>query len=294
MSIQNVELVLDAKATLAEGPSWYAKEEKLYWVDIIGQKFGRFDPATGENEDYSIGEHVGAVVPAGDNKVMLATQSGFQWYDLLDRKLTALIDPEAHIPGNRFNDGKCDAQGRFWAGTMDNAEQSESGALYVLDTDCSYRKVFDGVGVSNGIAWSLDEKEMYYVDSMKKLVYSFDFDAERGQISNPQVLIDFRDEQGFPDGMTIDEEGMLWIAHWDGWQVSRWNPRTKQKLSSIAVPAAKASSCMFGGKDLDVLYITTARKGLQPEQAADQPHAGGLFAVKPGVKGTKTYSFGQA
>jgi sugar lactone lactonase YvrE len=291
MGTQIVQLIFDAKAVLAEGPCWNAEQRMLYWVDILGKSFGRFDPETGLNEDFSIGEYVGAVVCAGENEVVLATQSGFQSYQMKQRKLTPLVDPESHLPENRFNDGKCDAKGRFWAGTMEIIEKKATGSLYVLETDHSYRKVYDGVGVSNGIEWSLDEKEMYYIDSMKKLVLAFDFDASKGEISNPRTLIDFQSEKGFPDGMTIDEEGMLWIAHWDGWQVSRWNPRTGQKLDSISVPAAKVTSCVFGGDELDILYITTAHKGLLEEQMRDQPHAGGIFAVKPGVKGTRTYSF---
>ncbi|NQX70299.1 SMP-30/gluconolactonase/LRE family protein [Paenibacillus alba] len=292
MSADHVKLVLDAKAILGEGPSWHAAQRKLYWVDIVGKTFHQFDPATGHNEQFPVGEYVGAVVSAGANKVMLATQSGFQAYDLVSRELTPLVDPESHQPGNRFNDGKCDSRGRFWAGTMEIAETEATGALYVLDNEASCRKVVDNVGVSNGIAWSLDETEMYYVDSLKKLVYAFAFDAVKGEISNSRVLIDFQTEQGFPDGMTSDAEGMLWIAHWDGWQVSRWDPKTAQKLASIPVPVAKVSSCVFGGEELDTLYITTASKGVQPEQMAEQPHAGGIFAVKPGVKGTQTYGFG--
>ncbi|NOV04614.1 SMP-30/gluconolactonase/LRE family protein [Paenibacillus planticolens] len=292
MGSKNVQLVLDAKAILGEGPCWNEDQKALYWVDILGEKFCRFYPETGQNESFLIGEYVGAVVCAGNDEVVLATQSGFQSYHMGQRTLTPLVDPEAHLPANRFNDGKCDGQGRFWAGTMEIIEKEAAGSLYVLETDYSYRKVYEGVGVSNGIAWSLDEKEMYYIDSMKKLVLAFDFDAEKGEISRSRTLIDFAGEQGFPDGMTIDEEGMLWIAHWDGWQVSRWDPRSGIKLESIEVPAAKATSCIFGGEGLDTLYITTARKGLETDQAGNQPHAGGIFAVKPGVKGTKTHAFG--
>ncbi|MDD9268873.1 SMP-30/gluconolactonase/LRE family protein [Paenibacillus sp. GCM10023248] len=294
MSSPHVRLVLDARAELGEGPCWNELEKALYWVDIIGKRFCKFDPATGSNEEFPVGEYVGAVVCAGQGEVILATQSGFQSYSMEQRRLTPIVDPESHLPENRFNDGKCDARGRFWAGTMEIVEKEAKGSLYVLDVDRSFRKVHEGVGVSNGIAWSLDGKEMYYVDSMKKLVLAFQFDLERGEISGPRTLIDFADagEEGFPDGMTIDAEGMLWIAHWDGWQVSRWNPRTGEKLDSIRVPAAKASSCIFGGEALDTLYITTARKDVQDHLAGEQPHAGGIFAVQPGVKGTRTYTFG--
>ena len=286
------ELFLDAGAILAEGPCWNADQGKLYWVDIQGEKFCRVDPSSGMNEVFSVGKKVGAVVCAGEDQVMLATRDGFESYDCKTKQLTPIIDPEQHLTGNRFNDGKCDSSGRFWAGTMEDIEVEIRGSLYVLEKDYSCRRVYEGVGVSNGIAWSLDEKEMYYIDSMKKTVMAFEFDSITGNISDPRLLIDFQSEQGFPDGMTIDEEGMLWIAHWDGWQVSRWDPRSGKKIDSVYVPAAKASSCAFGGENLDTLFITTARVGLADDQLHTQPHAGGIFTFKPGVRGTQTYSFG--
>ena len=290
--LERVSLVLDAKAELGEGPSWDAGLKALYWVDIMGRKFCRFHPETGANEEFAVGEYVGAVVPARDGSVMLATQSGFQRYDLGTNRLIPIADPEAHLPGNRFNDGKCDAQGRFWAGTMEIAETAVTGALYRLDTDLNCRKMVSDVGCSNGIAWSPDQTRMYYIDTTAQTVRAFDYEPGTGDIANPRVIIDFSSQPGFPDGMTIDEEGMLWIAHWDGWQVSRWNPATGEKLASIPVPVAKVTSCVFGGTDLDTLYITTARKGETSETLASQPHAGGIFSVQPGVRGSKTHSFG--
>ncbi|BBH22277.1 hypothetical protein Back11_36220 [Paenibacillus baekrokdamisoli] len=287
------ELFLDAEAILAEGPCWNAEQGKLYWVDIQGEKFCRVDPRTGLNEVFPIGKPVGAVVCAGGERVMLATKDGFESYDCSTQQLTSVVDPEAHLPENRFNDGKCDSAGRLWAGTMEAVEVHVCGSLYVLEADCSYRKMHDDVFVSNGLAWSPDDKEMYYIDSMKQTVTAFEFDVLTGSISNPRLLIDFQSEPGYPDGMTVDEEGMLWIAHWDGWQVSRWDPRTGRKIDSVFVPAAKATSCAFGGENLDILYITTARVGLDEEQLSNQPHAGGIYSFKPGVKGTRTYSFGE-
>ncbi|MBP3966488.1 SMP-30/gluconolactonase/LRE family protein [Paenibacillus lignilyticus] len=291
--LRKAELVLDARAILAEGPSWNAQQRKLYWVDITGGSFSRFDPAKGHNEQFTIGKTVGAVVcDASDgDAVILTTRDGFEHYHCGTGKLTPIADPEAHLPENRFNDGKCDSAGRYWAGTMQDAEVDVKGSFYVLDHDLSCRKMVDDVGVSNGIAWSLDETQLYYIDSMKQTVTGFDYDVSTGTISNSRLVIDFRPEEGFPDGMTIDSEGMLWIAHWDGWQVSRWNPLTGQKLESIYVPVAKASSCIFGGDNLDTLYITTASIGLTEETKGDQPHAGGIFTCKPGVVGTPTHAF---
>ncbi|MBM7568346.1 SMP-30/gluconolactonase/LRE family protein [Paenibacillus sacheonensis] len=290
---RKAELLLDAKAILAEGPHWNANQNKLYWVDIQGLSFGRLDLASGRNEQFPIGKTVGAVVSdAVDGEIVyLATRDGFERYDCRTGGLTGVADPEADKPANRFNDGKCDAAGRFWAGTMEDAEANVSGALYVLDNDLSCRKTHENVGVSNGIAWNADETEMYYIDSMKGTVTAFDYDASSGSIAAPRIIIDFAGEQGAPDGMTIDAEGMLWIAHWGGWQVSRWNPRTGEKLGGVYVPAAKATSCTFGGDELDVMYITTARIGLTAEQLEEQPHSGGIFVCRPGVTGTPTHAF---
>ena len=290
------ELLLDAKAILAEGPHWNAAQGKLYWVDIQGCSFGRLDVRSGRDERFAIGKTVGAVVSSrGRRRRRLSLHAGrFERYDCRTGELTAIADPEADKPANRFNDGKCDSRGRFWAGTMEDAENNVAGALYVLDNDLSCRKAHENVGVSNGIAWNAEETEMYYIDSMKGTVTSFDYDAAYGRIANPRIIIDFQAEPGAPDGMTIDAEGMLWIAHWGGWQVFRWNPRTGEKLDAAYVPAAKATSCIFGGDDLGTMYITTASIGLSPEQLGEQPHAGGIFAYRPGVKGTPSHAFGGA
>ncbi|MBO9610371.1 MAG: SMP-30/gluconolactonase/LRE family protein [Paenibacillaceae bacterium] len=280
-----MQLVLDARAILAEGPSWDSGTAKLYWVDILANRFCRWDPLTGANEQFQVGETVGAVVPANNEEAMIVTATGFKRYRLSTGEITPVVDPEAHLAGNRFNDGKCDALGRFWAGTMDGEEKSIAGALYCLDRDHTCRKLYEGVGISNGMDWSPDRKTMYYIDSMSQQVMCFTFDLSGGAISDPRVLIDFKDEQGLPDGMTVDEEGKLWIAHWDGWQVSRWDPHSGKKIATIAVPAARVTSCAFGGEKYDTLYITTATVGLSDEQLLHQPHAGGIFAIKPGVCG---------
>ncbi|REE56275.1 sugar lactone lactonase YvrE [Paenibacillus taihuensis] len=289
------ELLFDAKMILGEGPYWHAEQRKLYYVDIAGESFGRFNPVTMHNEQITLGKTVGAVVfddsDSNSDAVIVSTRDGFERYDIVTGTLTSLADPEAELPGNRFNDGKCDSKGRFFAGTMQHAEVDVTGSLYVLDTDGQCRKLVDDVGVSNGIAWSLDEKQMYYIDSMKQTVTAFDYDVASGELSNPRVIIDFHTEDGFPDGMTIDSEGMLWIAHWDGWQVSRWDPRTGSKLGAVYVPVAKASSCVFGGDDLMTLYITTASIHTSPSAHTLQPHAGGIFTYRPGIKGTPTYPY---
>lgn len=290
--MNRAELVLDARAVLGEGPSWDARKQVLYWVDIIGRKVHVYNPATNTDREIPTGQLVGAVVPCQDEGALVAMQNGFFRLDPDSGRLDPVADPEEHMPDNRFNDGKCDAAGRFWAGTMDMNEQRISGALYCLDKDGTVRKVLDAVGISNGMAWSRDNRTMYYIDTMRKNVAAFDFDLDSASLSNRRTVIDFSNEQGVPDGMTIDEEGMLWIAHWDGYQVSRWDPHTGRKLDSIPLPVARVTSCVFGGPNLDELYITTARHNGIVREYGNQPHAGGLFRVKLTVKGAATYRYG--
>lgn len=286
-----LRLVIDAKATLGEGPCWDEVNQVLYWVDIMGKDLHKYDPATDENETYHIGQMIGAAVPSKSGGLVLALQNGFYKFYPDSEELTPITDPESHLPNNRFNDGKCDKAGRFWAGTMPIQGGGKSGALYCLHTDYEVKTMLQDIGISNGMAWSHDDRTMYYIDTPTREVAAFDYDLETGTIANRRVAIHFSDEHGNPDGMTIDEEGMLWIAEWGGYQVGRWDPNTGKMIDSIQVPAAQVTSCVFGGAKLDTLYITTARIG--QENKADQPFAGGLFAIKTNVKGTKTYAFGE-
>ena len=165
------------------------------------------------------------------------------------------------------------------------------GSLYCLDTDLTVRKVLDKVTVSNGLAWSPDNTKMYYIDTATRKVVSFDYDLSSGNIKNKREVISIPEDTGKPDGMTIDEDGMLWIAHWGGYRVSRWNPKTGQLLQKVSVPAAQTSSCVFGGQNRSELFITTARTGLDQEELKKYPYSGGLFRVKTGVRGCPTYKF---
>ena len=285
-----VELNLGAE--LGEGPLWDAAEQTLYWVDITGKTLYRYHPASGRNEAYPLGRRVGTVALRRSGGVLVALDNGFAAYDLARRELTLLADPEAHLPQTRFNDGKVGPDGRFWAGTMLEGERrGDEGSLYYLDVDLSVDKVLAGIGISNGLAWSLDEKTLYFVDSMTFSVQAFDYDAAAGTLANGRRVITVAEELGTPDGMTIDEEGMLWVAHWGGWAVRRWNPHTGALLASIALPVAQVTACTFGGPALDVLYITTAGGWLSAEQQAAQPLAGALFSVVPGVRGLPAYRF---
>jgi len=287
-----VELALDARATLGEGPTWDAEKQRLYWVDIDEMKLHAFNPLDGTDTACEVGCRVGAAVPRASGGMILATQFGFEAFDLETGKRTLLADPESHLRDNRFNDGKCDPRGRFWAGTMSLVREPKAAALYVLDTDGSVRRVLDGVTTSNGLGWSLDQSTMYYIDTPTLEVAAFDYDGDTGTIDRRRVVVKFPDGVGRPDGMTVDAEGMLWVAHWDGGRVTRWDPADGSLLLTVPLEADRVTSCTFGGPDLDRLYVTTAREGLDEEALARQPHAGGLFVVEPGVRGLPAVPYG--
>lgn len=290
---KNVELVIDAKAQLGEGPAWDEDAQLLYWVDILGKTIHTYDPLSLKEEMIQLDEHIGAVVPAKNGGLIAALQRGFYFIDLPSETLSKIADPEQHLPNNRFNDGKCDPKGRFWAGTMAYDAAEGQANLYCLEEGKEVVKKLDQVTISNGIAWSTDFKTMYYIDTPTKEVVAFDYDLDTGNISNKRVVIEIQDKMGNPDGMTSDMDGNLWIAHWGGNQVSNWNPHTGELLGSISVPAPQVTSCVFGGKNRDELYITSARAGMNEEQLEKYPHAGGVFRVKVGVKGAPTFKYGK-
>ena len=288
-----VELVLDAKARLGEGAVWDARRQLLYWVDIEGYAVHAFDPATGQDRSYALGDSVGTVVPRAKGGVALTLGRAFATLDLETRRLSVLAEPDEEKArrGNRFNDGKCDPRGRFWAGTMAVSEAPAAGGLYRLDPDGSVHRMLERVSISNGIVWSLERDLMYYIDTPTREIAVFDYDDATGAIANRRVAARFPAGHGWPDGMTMDAEGLLWVAEWDGACVSRWDPATGKLVRRIKIPVRRVTSCAFGGPDLEELYVTTAWSRLDPDQRRAQPQAGGLFRVRPGVKGVPAFSF---
>lgn len=281
-----VELVLDAKALLGEGAIWHAQKQLLYWIDIDPGLVHIYDPATNQDRTLSLGQPVGTIVPRAKGGAMVALRDGFAALDLESGKLEMWSNPEAGS-GNRFNDGKCDPRGRFWAGTI-----GKGAALWRLDPDRSTTRMVEGVECSNGIAWSLDRKTMWYIDTPTNRVDAFDYDDATGKISKRRPLVTVPREQGFPDGSTLDAAGNLWVALWDGWAVVCYDTKTGKELRRIPVPVKKITSCAFGGRDFETLYITTSRHGIKPEGDPQQPLAGGLFKCVPGVKGLPAPEFG--
>lgn len=291
-----LELAVKAQAVIGEGPVWDRKDSLLYWVDIAQKTLFIHDPAKGTSREINVGQFIGSAAVRNSNELVIAVEDGFRFLDLRTGKQAPIVDPEAHIPGNRFNDGKCDARGRFWAGTQPSdghggATDARGGsALYRLDADQTVRTMVQGVSISNGIAWSPDATVMYYVDSQVRAVAAYDFDLETGAITNRRYPIELPPGPGSPDGMTIDDEGMLYVAEWDGYQVSKWDPGSGRCLDTIKFPIAKITSCAFGGPRLDELYVTTARLGVKPDDAG-QRDAGSVFRVGLGVSGAESHRY---
>lgn len=280
MTRYDAECVLDARAELGEGPVWDHREQALWWVDIDGHAIHRFDPATGEDTVNPVGEQVGACVPRIRGGLVMATASGFYFFDPKTGEKDFLGHPEVHLHNNRFNDGKCDPAGRFWAGTLAMDGVVGGAALYCLGVDGGISQHLPNVTVSNGMAWSSDRKTMYYIDTMAQCVFALDYDLDSGELDNQRPVITVDRSQGFPDGMAIDAEDKLWVAHWGGSQVVRYDPDTAEALARIALPVTQPTSCAFGGADFRDLYITSARASLRGPALEAQPHAGSVFRVR--------------
>lgn len=274
------------RSELGEGPWWSAREHALYWVDILAPAVHRLSLADEGVTSWPMPERIGWLVEREFRPGFIAGfQSGFAELELEPFAIRRIADPEPELPGNRMNDCAVDAAGRLWAGTMDAAIKAETGALYRLDPDLSVSKHDEGYLVTNGPAFSRDGRTVYHNDTGKRVVYAFPLRAD-GSLGERRVFIRFRDEWGHPDGMTVDAEDGLWIAHWGGGRVSRFTPDSELDRS-ITLPASQITSCAFAGPDLDRLFVTSAADGCD-----DEPHAGKLFEVDPGVRGVPQPRFG--
>jgi sugar lactone lactonase YvrE len=298
-----VELVLDARADLGEGPRWDARRQRLLWVDIMRGRVHAFTPATGQCRNFAVGRPVGALActaaldgvggGASDGSLVLAVAGGFARLDLDAGRFEMLATVDADPTQIRMNDGACDAAGRFWAGTMALDERPGAGALYRLDPDGSVHTMLTGVTISNGLDWSPDGRRMYYVDSPTRRIDAFDFDAATGAIANRRTLADVPAEAGVPDGLTVDAAGFLWVALWGGAALRRYAPDgTLERV--VPLPVTHPTSCAFGGAALDELYVTSARGKLTLAERVGQPQAGGVLRLRPGVVGRPAHLFAAA
>ena len=275
-----------SNAVLGEGPVWDAARQRLWWVDIERCELHSLDPAANEDRVWKLPHRIGFAVPTTRGNLIVGTQRGLARFAPDSGALTPFADPEKELPANRFNDAKCDPAGRLWAGTMAISEEPGRGSLYRVDAPLSIARMVENVSISNGLAWSLDGRTMFYIDSPTRRVDGFDFDPASGALANRRTVIEVAD--GFPDGMCIDAAGNLWVALWGGWGVACFDPRTGMQVAKIEVPVADVTSCCFGGDEWDELFITTASRDLDVAGHARQPLAGSIFVAKLGVAGPPT------
>jgi L-arabinonolactonase len=275
----DVECIWKGPNILGEGPIWNWKENALYWVDSDKPAIHRLEPASGAVTTWPVPEPIGSVVMREKGGVVAGLQdSGFSFIDLDTGTVTPIANPEAGIPARRLNDGKCDRAGRYWSGTMDLNFKEPVGSLYRLGTDLACTKMDSGVYVSNGIAWSPDNRTMYYSDSRGKKLYAYDFDLATGAIENRRVWVSMEGKEARIDGATVDSAGFYWCAHINGWEVAQYDPAGKL-ARTIKVPVRYPTMCTFGGPDLDVLYVTSLSWEIEPGDRERSPLSGALFAI---------------
>jgi sugar lactone lactonase YvrE len=272
----DVKLLVHNDTQLGEGPVWDHRNGILYWVDIEQGNVQAYDHQSGKNTVYPMGEYVGAAVPAEDGRLIVALQNRVELFDPSTGESEILCEPEDGRKNNRFNDGKCDPAGRFWVGSTQIDHRDPTGVLYCIESSAYEPKLRD-LTISNGMAWSPDHTTMYFIDSPTHRVQEFDYDLDKAAIRYRRDTLQFNPRYGVPDGMCIDSEGMLWIAFYGGGRVGRYDPTGGNLIHEIKLPVKNTTSCCFGGPDMNVLFITSARR--------DDPLGGGLYGCRPGVSG---------
>ena len=268
--------VVDSRNMLGENALWCPREQVLWWFDVVSVVLWRFTPATGRVDQWPLPKRAGSFALRAARGLLFAFQKGFATLEEAGGEFIWRDVAGIAFGDERFNDGKVDRAGRFWAGTMPISGSGPHGSLYLVGKEGSLHRMVTGVTISNGLAWSLDRKKMYYIDTPTFEVACFDYDDTTGSIDRRRTAFKIPRTEGAPDGMTIDAEGMLWVAHWGGWQVTRWDPEKGTKIDQIKLPVSNVTSCTFGGSDLRDLYITSAREGL----TAAQLLAGALFVIR--------------
>ncbi|MDR3715717.1 MAG: SMP-30/gluconolactonase/LRE family protein [Puia sp.] len=298
----DASLLYASQCYLGEGPFWHAGRKSCFWVDIEGRRLFEYAwpspapqdwkklPESTRVREWQLGTRVTMVVGDQEDGLILGMEGGLAKFDPDTGELRWLVDIEKGIPKHRCNDGGVDSEGRLWVGTLHMDFDEGAGSVYCIGEDKIPRKKLEGVTISNGLVWSPDNTRLYYIDSPRRRVDTFLFDPASGDIRFEKIAFTIPAHLGGPDGMTIDEEGMLWVAHWGGFGVYRWNPATGQLLGSVKVPAPNASSCVFAGENLDHLVISTARQDLSAEELAKYPQSGDVFVARLSVRGLPHYA----
>jgi sugar lactone lactonase YvrE len=279
----DIRRIGDTTDILGEGPIWDVQEQAFYWVDIRRPAVRRYDWARQQVTSWTMSELVGSLAVRENGGLLLALKSQLAFFDPSTGALEQVAAPEARQESMRFNDGKCDRQGRFWAGTMNDLTRGPEGVLYRLDPMRGCVAMDRGIRIPNSLAWSVDARTMYFADSPTRTIFTYPFDPATGEIGPRRTFVSV-EPPAIPDGATVDSDGCLWCAHYDGWRIVRFTPNGRIDRV-INLPVQRPTSCQFAGPDLDVLLVTTASQKLSPEELAKQPLAGALLAIQLGVKG---------
>lgn len=279
----------ESKDELGESPVWVEEENSIYWVDIKRFLIHKLNIINFDKKIWEFDEPITCLAHYNKKIFIAGTKNGFKFINLENKEVKFITDPEKNIANNRFNDGKCDSKGRFYAGTMNENNLEPTGCFYILYGDLSFKKIDGGYVITNGPAFCPDYKKIYLTDSANGKIF-VSYINEDGTLSDKKIFISISPEQGKPDGMTVDEEGFLWVSLFGGSCVNRYNAQGK-KVDEIMLPAKCITSCTFGGEDLSTLFITSSRYKLKVEEKNKEPLAGSLFSAKLKVKGKKTNKF---
>lgn len=289
MSSSRAAVFSEVRAVLGEGPVWDADEQRLVWVDIDGQRVHVTSADGGTTRSFATGAPVGAVALHRGGDLLLALGAGFARLSLADGAIRALVAAPGVDPAvARMNDGEVDPAGRYWAGTKAHDDAPGGGKLFRLDAGGHVETVLEPVSNSNGLAWSRDGGTLFYIDTPTRTIARFPFEMAGGTLGERTVHVDTSGLSGWPDGMTIDADGNLWVAFWGGWCVRCFRGEDGALLEEIAMPVEQCSSLQFGGPGLRTLFVTSASTGLDEQQLAAQPDAGRVHVVEPGVEGLPT------
>ncbi len=263
---------------------WHTKRKTCFWVDIEGQRLFEIHPHTKELKTWDIPHRLSLIIEEEDS-LLLGVQGGLVRFFPGTSEINWLLDLDREKINHRCNDGSVDSRGRLWIGTMERKFKRGAGTLYCIDNGLVKQSRVKNVTISNGMGWSSDDKHFYYIDTPERTVACYQFEPASGDLKFERIAVTIPEAMGSPDGMAIDAEGMLWIAHWGGFGVYRWNPETGKLLDKVDVPAPQVSSCAFFGEDLDHLLITTARETLSKSDLKKYPHSGDTFVAKMAVRG---------
>lgn len=287
--MRNAELHYKATCSLGEGPVWDTERKGLWWVDIKKKKVYFLNSDSDTPQIINLSQMVGMSVPTTDNRLLVALENTLEVVTPENGQAEIIYPIEPDLPHNRSNDGKCDAKGRLWFGTMNVNDEKFKGNLYSYDPQNGLQLHRDNCSISNGLCWNADNTILYYIDSPDQDIKAFDFDLGNGTIANERVIAKIENSDWIPDGMTIDNEGNLWVAMWGGASVQCFDPNTGQIIDSISVPALQTTCCTFGGENRQTLFITSARTGMNEQQLQEYPLSGSIFKVELPLSGAAPF-----